>query len=133
MRAALSIMLAALLLAQATFGLCWHEVDGCANCSSRPAVCSDQCGCDKEVDDQTSGQPTEPARGRLECRGFCTYLPTQTTEVDTQDQSTFDLVADIAALVDGKLSSPPSWKHLGAAIDHAPPLRLHLLHQLLLI
>lgn len=132
MRAVLSILLAFLLLAQATFGLCWHKVDDCANCSSRPAVCSAEC-CENEADGLSSDNPAEPAGCRLECRGFCTYLPTQSTKVDMGDQPALDFVADIASLVDGKLASSPSWEHLVADINHAPPLRLHLLHQLLLI
>lgn len=132
MRALLSILLAFLLLAQATFGLCWHKVDDCANCSLRPAVCSGEC-CENETDGLSSDNPAEPAGCRLECRGFCTFLPTQSIKVDTGNQLALDFVADIPSLVDGKLAPSRSWEHLFPDIDHAPPLRLHLLHQLLLI
>jgi hypothetical protein len=70
----------------------------------------------------------------LECRGFCTFVPAPTTQIDSpQDHVALDVVVDVVAVLDGQVLSSGSWELLGARHDHAPPLRLHLLHQLLLI
>jgi hypothetical protein len=70
----------------------------------------------------------------LECRGFCTFVPAPKTQIDSpQDHVALDVVADDVALLDGEVPSVVSWELLGASHDHAPPVRLHLLHQLLLI
>jgi hypothetical protein len=132
MRAAISILMSSLLLAQAVFGLCWHEVDDCAHCPSRPAACANQC-CDAPPTEPSSKQPTESPRGHLECRGCCTFLPTQSFQVDSQHHIAVDFLADTATVLDGGLATPPSWTLLRASRNHAPPLRLYLLHQLLLI
>jgi hypothetical protein len=70
----------------------------------------------------------------LECRGFCTFVPAPKTQIDSpQDHVALDVVVDVVAVQHGQVPPLVLWELLGASHDHAPPVRLHLLHQLLLI
>ena len=76
---------------------------------------------------------TLPCDGHSQCQGVCTYLPVQKTQLD---KSQLDVPMDFAAIVpatcDAQIAAEFCVAH-SLDVPLEPPLRLHLLHQILLI
>jgi len=124
-----------LLLIQAFTGWCWHCPHDQARkngCGSHALTATDSCDhdCHHDADDQCSDGP---CKCQLECQGFCTYLPTDKAHVDSP---LLVVPFEFAAL---QLSSSSAqlvglyWERSRDPVLHEPPLRLHLLHQIMLI
>ena len=139
MHALISNLTAVLLIIHAMIGCChhhWHCDEECAAAAAitlcaAPCQCCDQC-CGSHDE---SEQPSQPCNGELECQGICTYLPTQKTVIDASPAvAAFDFAAVIPTLLDGRLAAAAlSWDRTHTHNDSPPALRLHLLHQILLI
>ncbi len=135
MHAVLSHSMAALLFIHALLGCCWHHAHRSAPSESTPAQTSKPVACCHHQDEgESEQQPQAPCDGRLECQGICTYLPPQKTQIDfAQVLLPFDHVAVLPAAGSDCLAPTASWEFNCGPLDLKPPLRLHLLHQILLI
>ena len=109
-----------------------HAVFGCSCHSARRPVAKSKACCPNDDCGQDQSRPRQPARCGEQCGGVCTYLPPQRTLLDA-------LVFDVSLPANVEASVPTV--NAATSIDPAdvglprygPPLRLHLLHQLLLI
>jgi hypothetical protein len=135
MRTLVSNLTAVLLVIHAMIGCChhhWHHDDESAT-PKRVACC---CCCDHhDPAHGTSEAPSQPCNGERECHGVCTYIATPRTSLDA---ATLGVDLDFAAVIPAHGGSPLSaasslWSQLQGCDDAPPPLRLHLLHQILLI
>ena len=139
MHAFLSNLTAFLLVVHAMIGCCHHQWHCDAECAAAapvslcaaPLPCCDQC-CGSYHE---SEPPAEPCDCEFECQGVCTYVPTEKTQVDASPaDAAFDFPAAIPALLDGQLAAAAlPWDLAHTLNDSPPPLRLHLLYQILLI
>lgn len=136
MRALVSNLTAVLLVIHAMIGCChhhWHCDDECAtaaNVSAAPCHC-----CERHNGSHDEGElPSSPCNGERECHGVCTYLPTQKTVVDASSTDAgFDFDAPIPMILDGHLAAARlSWGR-AHILNDPPPIRLHLLYQVLQI
>jgi hypothetical protein len=93
-----------------------------------PASLGFCCDCRDERDARSNEPPDEPCRCRLECHGTCVYVPPQKTQIDAPLTAAFvDAVQALQPLLlDRHDTTCPG--HFSDA-----PLRVHLLHQILLI
>jgi len=130
MRAIFSSLVAASLLIHAAFGCCHHQ-------AHRIAAAEDHVACSHgdHHDDccEHHGQPSdEPCEGQ-HCHGVCNYLPVQKSQLDDlKVELPLDFVAMLPAACEVRVVA----LHNGVcAVDSnaGPPVRLHLLHQILLI
>lgn len=136
MQAVLSNLMASLLLIQAVTGWCWHAPNDCANCAhstvhrvARTCSCRDQC----KPCEHSEGSPA-PGGSKGKCHGFCTYVAAQETRIDmSQATVSFNMAAIVLTELDRQLTSAIAWERACHLAVSEPPLRLHLLHQLLLI
>ena len=135
MRTLLPNLMAISLVVHAAVGCCWHHEHGCAHGdnSNTPICKSTQC-C--EHDDCPSHQgeaPEYPCHGKLECHGVCTYVAPQKIRLDSSLA-----VAPLASATlwllfsDAQAAFGSAWNTADPA-EFEPPLRLHLLHQIVLI
>jgi hypothetical protein len=131
MQAFLNSLTAALLFIHAVFGCCWHHAHACGkDCASavtKPAPC---CHHHQRCDD--GKQPERPCKCNFECEGTCTYILPQKVKVDAPQSITLDLLAVLPSLADRQIEAASSWETVSSLPDWAPPLRTHLLHQVLL-
>ena len=136
MRTLVSNLTAALLVIHAMIGCChhhWHQDDESAATSTGVACC---CCCDHHDHSHgTSEAPNQPCNGERECHGVCTYIATPRTSLAA---ATLGVDLDFAAVIPVHGGSPFAaattlWNQLQVCDDSPPPLRLHLLHQILLI
>jgi hypothetical protein len=130
MRRFISLSTAILLLAHGVLGCCWQHSHQCTACghSFSLATLVGCCNC-QDDNDARSSEPTEhPCRCRLECTGTCVYVPPQKSHIEAPLAGAFvDVVqAFRPLLLDRDESTRPG--HFSDA-----PLRMHLLHQILLI
>ena len=136
MRAVSSILMASLLFIQAVSGWCWHparEGTGLDN-SVAPIESTVRC-CDRDCEDAREGEPSQdPCKCRLECSGVCTFLPPEKTLIDApQLVAGFDHLSVFPALAESQDVSANWTRVVHGPSELEPPLRLHLLHQSLLI
>jgi hypothetical protein len=123
-----------LLLIQSFTGWCWQcprDEAGESSGSDTKMACEDY---DDHCPDVPDGDcPDEPCKCPLECQGFCTYLPVEKSQIDSPylivplELATLHLSA--CSLQLGQIS----WERARDPIVWEPPLRLHLLHQIMLI
>jgi hypothetical protein len=58
----------------------------------------------------------------------------QKTHIDTKPVlASFDFIAIASALADSQVAAALAWERIGDPVRFEPPLRLHLVHQVLLI
>ncbi|MEX2315676.1 MAG: hypothetical protein WD669_00895 [Pirellulales bacterium] len=121
------------LIIHGLIGCCWRlapsdSQDGANTCLVAGACCPSERGDGQEHDES----PCSPSPGRSQCHGVCTYLSPERTSVDQAPlELSFDSVAAVESLTGGQLVA--SVRDPAAAVPCEPPLRLHLLNQLLLI
>ncbi|MBL9122402.1 MAG: hypothetical protein JNG90_02135 [Planctomycetaceae bacterium] len=137
MAALFSPTIAAVLLIHAVLGCCWqHARQAIAEAATNISVADTCC---HQHDAPEHSAPQQPCDCRWECHATCVYLA---------DKPTFEMQSLVAAFA-GDLGlfavpAPVDWATVGsrasrarahesAALGARPPLRLHLLHQLLLI
>ena len=127
MHAVLSKLMASLLLVQALTGWCCHRPGGAnlAVPTTHVVACCSHC-----CQPRPAQRPVLPVKCQ-QCSGVCTYVPTQKMQIDgPQLIVPVDVVPALAA-VDFSLAS--RFTRLRGPSDLEPPLRLHLLHQILLV
>jgi hypothetical protein len=136
LKAILSILMSILLAVSAVFGCCRSYALASSPASSVSPQIAQQapCGCKNPgCNRQHKSQPSTPSK-TPECRGICTYVPSQKTQVDsTQLVVRFDLAALSPTLESDHIAKVGDWGLRGSRADSEPPLRLHLLHQILVI
>jgi hypothetical protein len=137
MQAFLANLTAAMLFIHAAFGCGWHHAHG----ENHPAtvLAADHC-CDHhhhhdgQHGDESTPPQNSPAPCCEHCGVSCVYTVPHKVELDSQfTVSWLDLVATLPAVT---TSHTVTLDWLATAEDEratAPPLRLHLLHQLLTI
>jgi hypothetical protein len=137
MRALFSSLVACALLMHAAVGCGWHHKhDAIGDNAVAVADSASECchHSHHEGDHQEHGQPSQaPCDGHSHCQGLCNYLPVQKPQLD---QSSVQLLPDFAVIapatsklhVESLTSFARAWESASE-----PPLRLHLLHQILLI
>lgn len=136
MQAVISNLLAGLLLIQALTGWCDRSLyvceSGCAEVAD--SGLADNC-CKHDVcpvGEDRSPADSCPSKG--ECHGICTYVPSQETRIDTsQVVLPVAFMAVIPATADAETVSSLSLDSLWHSAISEPPVRLHLLHQIILI
>jgi hypothetical protein len=132
MRTVFLSLLSASLLVHAALGCCWNRTHGLSFGDASALACAET-GCDHEHDAAPDGHHSHgPCKSHSHCHGMCNYLPAQKSQVGKwQPQVTIELASH---------ATPPSGWQVGARsfavgmrASFPPPLRLHLLHQILLI
>ena len=126
MKAFAATLMSAFLLAHALLGCCWHHEHGCA---THGAVAhSDECCNYGDCPTHDSG----PCNCRIECGSVCVYISLEKTVVDCSPVM-LDVVALNPTLPGNHSAKLLSWELASGLAASAPPLRLHLLHQILVI
>lgn len=130
MQAFLNSLTAALLFIHTAFGCCWHHAHACGkDCSLSvlPASC-----CRHHQHRGDSKQPERPCKCKVECEGTCTYIVPQKVKVEAPQWITMDLLAVLPSLADHQTEAASFRETISSLPDWVPPLRTHLLHQVLL-
>ena len=142
MRAIVRNLMAAMLLVHAMIGCCRHhghesarhECSGTGESVATAACCSHGHGC---CGDEEHSAPL-PCDCKVECKALCVYLPPEKCNVDVVSFSqSFDIASTHTSLGDFSLidviaaSSGWAWTSTHTALE--PPVRLHLLHQIILV
>jgi hypothetical protein len=141
MRAIVCNLMAALLLMHALVGCCRHHQHVAASHerveaaeSSATACCHHGHGCCGQEEKQAPA----PCDCKLECKALCIYLPPEKCGVDAGDLS---LSIDLAfnhhpeggsAAIEAAAENS-AWEYTRACVAPEPPVRLHLLHQIILV
>ena len=82
---------------------------------------------------KSGSKPHEkPCKCHVECEGTCTYVVPQKLKVVAPQWVAMDIVAVLPLLAGESIETAPSWEAVSSPNDLAPPLRTHLLHQVLL-
>ena len=134
MRTILPFLMAALLLIQAVSGSCWQPARACVGLqTAADLACTHKC-CDSGCEDSGEDKPSQdPCKCRLECSGICTFLAPEKPQIDSAQLSVaFDYPAAHSALADRQADYGFGTAVALGAAEFQPPLRLHLLHQVLL-
>jgi hypothetical protein len=138
MQSAVTNLLAGMLLIQALTGWCCQHRCA-AGLGHRPAAeaspesnCCDQCDC-RSHSSQDSKESDAPCRCP-DCLGFCTYLPPDKAPLDSsQLEPGSETLAIAPALAYDHFVCRHGRSFSAESGLPEPPLRLHLLHQLLVI
>jgi hypothetical protein len=133
MHAFLSSFTAAALFIHASFGCCWHHVHSCVLGGGMIAVAGPM-ECCHHGHESSPGQGSErPCDGDDECEGTCSYVLPQKVQMDAPwAVASLDLVATLSTASEAQVIAT-LWGNTGdSALGAVPPLRLHLLHQLML-
>jgi len=135
MREVFTRLMAAWIFVLAVSGWCCRPPFACAQADSAPSVsqtvaCCQRCG----REGHRESEPTAPCKGQSECHGVCVYVPAQKAQLDTKPVlSAIDFIAIAPPLTDSQIAAALAWEQLGDPLRFEPPLRLHLVHQVLLI
>ena len=133
MRAAFSSLVSASLLIHAVLGCCWHHAHAGELLSSESVAGEPRDCCHHGAAPAEHPSPS-PCNDGPHCEGICTYLPAPKSLID---MSQFLALSDFAAILsvasDLPLSAMPAVERFVDPRGFKPPLRLHLLHQHLLI
>jgi hypothetical protein len=133
MRTVFCSLLCNSLLIHAVLGCCWHDAHDAAACDgSLPSLAADA-DCCHDGDSATDEHgPQVPCKGHPDCHGLCNYLPVQKTGFDNcLDHMVIDFAVDVPAASGSQISALSF--AAGPSEYYPPPIRLHLLHQILLI
>jgi hypothetical protein len=137
MQAVFSNLMAGLLLIQALTGWCDRSPHACASrCPDATDLVQAEDGCCRHdacpVGEDRSPADSCPSKG--ECHGICTYVPSQETRIDTSQVVLPDsFMAVMSATLDAEIASSLLLDALWHSAISEPPIRLHLLHQIILI
>jgi len=135
MRAVVSSLMVALLAIQTVFGCCWHHSHWHLHGHSSLAREAEPVKCCQHHHQESESQPSpEPCNHHDECRGLSAYLLPQKVQIDASHSvPAFDMATSVASLAEDQIACPFLWGDVGCSHAIEPPLRLHLLHQTLLI
>lgn len=133
MPAILTNLLTGLLLFQAVSGWCCHRPCDVSGTCAATEVTSDDHHCCRKCEHETPAAPTDEPCQCDDCLGFCTYVAEKQVELDAADL--FSLVVTLAIADHGLAFESPvaEGRYFAPGLQEAPPLRLHLLHQIMLI
>ena len=131
-------LMATLLLIHASFGCCSLHAHDCSECivpSVKPKCIESCCHCQQKPKKHDSHK-SNPKPCKKDCDGTCTYLPSQRSKINASHWAVgLVFVIDTSKIdhCNGQhlLSCP--WDRSGGQLLNSPPLRLHLLHQVILI
>jgi hypothetical protein len=139
MQALVSKLMVALVLAQAVSGWCCHRPCHCLDdeAAENSLAGIDDCGHDECCHDEVHAASAFHASSHCqchECLGFCTYVAGAKLQIARPHTMVgLDALATNAAATHTQLAAS-QWSHFSPASVHfGPPVRLHLLHQSLLI
>jgi hypothetical protein len=135
MRALVSNLTALLLIVHAMIGCCHHHWHSAAECGPETTFAA-TCECCPHHFDLTDAdhQPGEPCSGALECQGVCKFLPSSRVQLDcSDDEGDCQLVAVVDSLAAIDAIHHVNVSRRASPRDALPPIRLHLLHQRLLV
>jgi hypothetical protein len=138
MRRFVSSLAAVMLLVHSLVGccgrldVCQKSCDGTECCDSLVADC---CHDDHDTESQPGQTPFAPCDCRLHCKAFCVSLPPENTVVDAARAArSIELVAVAGTVPKISASAAAASRDaVSASGSWQPPLRLHLLHQIILI
>jgi len=123
----LSILTAALLFIHTVFGCCWHHAHHGEHDQSSATSGSTLCCHHAEH----SGD-SEPCERHVECEGACIYVLPQKVAVEAPQELAVDLPVVLPSLACQQVESARTWEAGRFLHGSMPPLRIHLLHQVLL-
>lgn len=122
--------MACLITLHAVLGCCWHHAHGDERAASGGIAVAAHAECDHCHPGDDHASPEKPQKCRTECGSVCTFLPSQKIHFEAPLMTVaLDWVIVAEAV-------PPATTFATIAFSRQrsePPLRLHLLHQLLLI
>jgi hypothetical protein len=127
MQAFVAILTAALLFIHTVFGCCWHH----ARCSTAAVAEPVHC-CHHHQHDSPSGHRQKPCNCNVQCEGTCNYVVPQKVKVEAPQWFTTDVLVVLPSLAGCHMDAASSWQAVSSLPDWVPPLRTHLLHQVLL-
>jgi hypothetical protein len=138
MRVIVSNLTVTMLLVHALVGCCRHHEHDCVRhdsateCVPVIAGCCDHCQSDCHGQSDT---PRGPEKCGCECLGVCTYLPPQKTLIDAPHLiiSLDFLPVDPPLAENCPASASSLLEQTGSCSCPGLPLRLHLLHQIILV
>src|SRR5262245_49976148 len=120
-----SILMAAVLIIHAAFGCCWHHAHSCVPKASMSVTCCNH----HDHDDHR-----QPGESELDCEGTCQYVAPEKLRLDDPSLAAWaQLVAPPVTFAGRPIDAATRIGKPPCPIDSGPPLRLHLLHQWLLI
>lgn len=129
MQAVFANLTASLLLVQMLTGWCWRCASETHACTADVQVTS-HCCCDPTPHET----PEAPANCPKECQGVCVYVSPVNVHVDLSLlDADFGLYMVSVELLHEQVASEAYWERNGDNSPSEPPIRLHLMHQLLLI
>lgn len=134
MRAAVSILLAAIVTVHSVGGFCWQCAETRASCSTCP-VATAVCDCHQKTATGGDGDSVGDSNSEceLECTGTCRYLnPVRVTFDQPADTHWVAVLPPEFVVIPGRSVFDDFERTVIARGGH-PPLRLHLFHGLLLI
>jgi hypothetical protein len=132
MRAVFSSLVSASLLIHALIGCCWQHASALQCRFLAAAVELDEC-CHHPGDGLANQESPGPCKDHSNCHGLCTYLPAPKSQLEMPQVL---VPCDFAAILPVAIGSQfATLRTMGACEPRnlEPPLRLHLLHQHLLI
>jgi hypothetical protein len=125
---------AGLLFLHALLGCCWlhwHQCDTCPAELCQLAAYDGFCPHHQAAGPQ-SDNADDPCQCRLECPGDCVYLPPERAQLHTSALTNFVALCSRSTTLDDNRVARAAYSTDGRG-DPFAPLRLHLLHQILLI
>ena len=136
MQALIQILMAGVLLIQALTGWCDRSLHACISSGADAADVAqtdDCCGHETSPVSETDS-PAGPCPSKSECHGVCTYVPTQEKQVDIAPKALPATFVSVESATTGAdLGSSISLEALWRSAISEPPVRLHLMHQIILI
>lgn len=134
MHSAVSILLAVVFAVHSVGGLCWQCADVQAGCPKASAAAS-SCCCHRAAEAPSEGSAIADADSccEFECTGTCHYLQIVRVTVEQPADTLWVAVLPLAHATIPSQSVFDIFERSAIARGGLPPLRLHLVHGLLLI
>jgi len=129
MQAFVARLTAALLFIHTVCGCCWHHAHASEH---RAAAAQTATCCHHHQHEGGDGEHQKPGKCKSECQGKCSYVVPPKVQIEAPQFLAIDLNAVLPSLADDSLAAASSGPAFAFPLDLAPPLRTHLLHQVLL-
>jgi hypothetical protein len=135
MQTFVSNLTATMLLVHALVGCCRHLDHQCRTCERTEVSNSLACGCCHHEHAPPAERPAAPCDCRIECRTLCISLPPEKTLLNVGQSR---LCIDAVTVTSTVATFYASATHIDCSARRRfrasePPLRLHLLHQVILV
>jgi hypothetical protein len=127
MQAFVATLTAALLFIHTVFGCCWHH----AQCSTVAVSQSEHC-CHHHKQSGDSNHQEKPCKCNIECEGSCAYVVPQKVKIEAPQWTSIEILAVLPSLAERPIEAACSSEDVSSLRAWVPPLRTHLLHQVLL-